>query len=264
MTAEAIDETILHPGGVPERRQRHGPLGATAGRGRRLHRQQQLGGRPKPQRVRRWDGGQRSAHCLRLALLLVPGAPGRRAGTTWPAPDTRGRPGIIFGRNLRVAWGITNNISSQRDLYQERTDPAHPGAFLYDGQWEPARERVESIAGARRGRARGSRSGRPRNGPIVDDDLAGIRARHRTGVAALGRERCPARGPRRCCSGTWPAPAPSSRTPCVGWVSPTLSMVLADVDGGFGYRATGQVPLRSRVERGYRRGWDPRRRLARA
>ena len=41
-----------------------------------------------------------------------------------------GMPAIMFGRNRRVAWAITNNICSQRDLYEERTDPEHPGAFL--------------------------------------------------------------------------------------------------------------------------------------
>ncbi len=44
-----------------------------------------------------------------------------------------GMPAILFGRNERVAWGITNNICSLRDLYQEQTDPAHPGCFLFDG-----------------------------------------------------------------------------------------------------------------------------------
>ena len=53
-----------------------------------------------------------------------------------------GMPAVMFGRNERVAWGCTNNICSQRDLYQEKTDPAHPGCFLYDGRWEPARERA--------------------------------------------------------------------------------------------------------------------------
>src|SRR5262249_50303060 len=38
-----------------------------------------------------------------------------------------GMPVLIVGRNERVAWGITNNISSQRDLYQEKNDPSHPG-----------------------------------------------------------------------------------------------------------------------------------------
>jgi penicillin amidase len=50
-----------------------------------------------------------------------------------------GMPAVLFGRNKRVAWGCTNNICSQRDLYQERSDPSHPNCFLYDGQWEPSR-----------------------------------------------------------------------------------------------------------------------------
>lgn len=41
-----------------------------------------------------------------------------------------GMPAVMFGRNRDVAWGITNNICSQRDLYQERTDPDRPGFFL--------------------------------------------------------------------------------------------------------------------------------------
>src|SRR5206468_12105539 len=56
-----------------------------------------------------------------------------------------GMPAVMFGRNERVAWGITNNICSLRDLYQERTDPAHPNCFQFDGRWEPARELVETI-----------------------------------------------------------------------------------------------------------------------
>src|SRR5262249_54843153 len=56
-----------------------------------------------------------------------------------------GMPAIRCGRNERVAWAITNNICSLRDLYQERTDPEHPGCFLFDGRWEPAAEIVEVI-----------------------------------------------------------------------------------------------------------------------
>ena len=91
-------------------------------------------------------------------------------GSTWRGPGMQERLGILIGRNRRVAWGITNNISSQRDLYQERTDPAHPGAFLYDGHWEAARDRVEYI----RVRGEGVREEvvqSSRNGPIVDKVL---------------------------------------------------------------------------------------------
>src|SRR5262249_58176936 len=56
-----------------------------------------------------------------------------------------GMPAVLIGRSERVAWGITNNICSLRDLYQEKTDPTHPDCFLFDGRWEPARERREGV-----------------------------------------------------------------------------------------------------------------------
>src|SRR5439155_19430318 len=56
-----------------------------------------------------------------------------------------GMPAIMFGRNERVAWGMTNNICSLRDLYQEQTDPEHPNCFLFGDRSEPARELVETI-----------------------------------------------------------------------------------------------------------------------
>lgn len=166
-----------------------------------------------------------------------------------------GAPGIIFGRNEHVAWGITNNISSQRDLYLERTDPGHPDAFLYDGQWEPARKRVERIV-VRGGRTQEEVIWSSRNGPIVDRVLPAF-ARH-TGPVSLRWA-----GAMPC---AWPTVLLRSSTAesCVdlessldGWVVPTLSMVFADVDGRFGFRATGEVPLRQSNTRGYRRGWDP-------
>ena len=101
-----------------------------------------------------------------------------------------GMPAVMFGRNERVAWGITNNICSQRDLYQERTDPAHPGAFIYDGRWEPVRKRVEEI------KVRGGETIRKtirssRNGPIVDELLpAPARANGPVSLRWLGTTYC--------------------------------------------------------------------------
>ncbi len=93
-----------------------------------------------------------------------------------------GMPAVMFGRNQHVAWGCTNNICSQRDLYQEKTDPAYPNCYLYDGQWEPARQLDEVIA------VKGSPPVRKtirfsRNGPIVDEVLPAA-ARH-TGPVSL-------------------------------------------------------------------------------
>ena len=166
-----------------------------------------------------------------------------------------GMPAVMFGRNERVAWGITNNICSLRDLYQERTDPAHPGCFLYDGRWEPARETVEVI------RVKGtdprSRTIRfSRNGPIVDEILPP--PGDQTGPVALkwlGADH-----------GGWlTALLAMDRAGSVAefrealrpWHVPTFNLVVADVEGHIAVQCAGRIPLRKTTERGYRPGWDP-------
>ncbi len=168
-----------------------------------------------------------------------------------------GMPAVMFGRNRHVAWGITNNICSQRDLYQERTDPARPGAFLYDGEWEPERELVETIRvrddGALRKTIRFSR-----NGPIVDEILPPEAAG--TGPVSLrwlGHTYC---GWLTSLLGIDRAKSVAEvREATRAWRVPTWSLVIADVDGHIGYQAVGGIPVRNVWERGYRPGWDPER-----
>jgi penicillin amidase len=165
-----------------------------------------------------------------------------------------GMPGIMFGRNERVAWGCTNNIMSQRDLYREKTDPAHPGCFLYDGRWEKWREREEVI------QVRGGESVRKtirfsRNGPIVDEVLP---------PAARGTGPVSLRWLGFYEGGSLTAILAMDRAACARefreatrpWHVPTFSAVYADVDGHVGYQAVGRVPIRNVFERGYRPGWD--------
>jgi hypothetical protein len=133
-----------------------------------------------------------------------------------------GLPAVFFGRTPRVAWGITNNICSQRDLYQERTDPAHPGCFLFDGRWEPTGEVVEEIRV--RGQRRCARPSASRATARSSTSCCRRRPAYRAGVAPLARrlalrrylalgdepgalgselrERCAAGGRR----GTWSSP----------------------------------------------------------
>ncbi|MFP6765099.1 MAG: penicillin acylase family protein, partial [Planctomycetaceae bacterium] len=167
-----------------------------------------------------------------------------------------GMPAIMVGRNTHVAWGITNNICSQRDLYQERVSGEHPDCFEFDGQWEPARELTETII---------VRDSEPidkticfsRNGPLVDailpapaDELGPVSLRwlgmSRGGwlTALLQMDRA--------------ASLSAFRSALQPWHVPTFSLVIADVDGQVGYHAAGRIPVRSRNERGFRRGWDPR------
>ena len=166
-----------------------------------------------------------------------------------------GMPGVMIGRTERVAWGITNNICSLRDLYQEKTDPAHPGCFLYDGRWEPARQRQEVIrvkdAAPVVKTVRSSR-----NGPIVDEVLPA--AAQDTGPVSLrwlGAEPC----------GWITALIGMNRAKNVDefreatrpWSVPTFNLVYADADGHIGHQSVGRIPIRGIPERGYRPGWDP-------
>ena len=68
-------------------------------------------------------------------------------------------PGILFGRNRHVAWGVTNNICSLRDLYVEAAQPGRSRPI-------PARWRLGTARRAdRRDRGQG------RGGPSPHDAL---------------------------------------------------------------------------------------------
>ena len=166
-----------------------------------------------------------------------------------------GIPAVMFGRNDRVAWGITNNICSLRDLYQEKTDDGHPDCFLFDGTWETARELTETIH---------LRGGRPiektirfsRNGPIVDDILPP--PADETGPVSLRWLGSHEGGWLTAMLGMGRADdVESFRQALRPWHVPTFCMVIADVDGHIALQSTGRIPVRSVTERGYRPGWDP-------
>jgi acyl-homoserine lactone acylase PvdQ len=79
-------------------------------------------------------------------------------------------PAIMIGRNERVAWGITNNISSLRDLYMERLEQPDGTRSFYDGEWHPIEVRQEEIA-VRDAESVCHTIRSTRNGPLVDSLL---------------------------------------------------------------------------------------------
>ncbi|HEV3343696.1 MAG TPA: penicillin acylase family protein [Pirellulales bacterium] len=166
-----------------------------------------------------------------------------------------GMPAVMFGRNERVAWGCTNNICAQRDLYQEKTDAAHPDCFSYDGRWESAGRRQETIevkgVGPVTKTIRSSR-----HGPIVDELLPeATRTSEPVSVRWLGSEPC------RCLEALLTMDRARSaeelREATRTWRVPTFSLVFCDLDGHIGYQSVGRVPIRRQPARGYRPGWDP-------
>ena len=166
-----------------------------------------------------------------------------------------GVPCIVFGRTERVAWGLTNNICSQRDLYQERMEPDRPGHFLFDGEWEPAKELTEHIA-VRGGESVDKTVRYSRNGPIVDE-LLPPEAKD-TGPVSLRWVGQSFSDEISCYHAAYQARnCAEFREALREWRVPTWSFGFADVDGHIGYQSVGRIPIRSEWERGYRPGWDP-------
>jgi len=153
-----------------------------------------------------------------------------------------GMPGITFGRNRRIAWGITNNICSQRDLYVEPAEAV-------------IATRTETIAVA---------GGEPRNlavqvtrhGPIIDHLLpAQANPSGPVAIRWVGALDCDwFSGQLRLNQATSVAAAQETIR---GWLSPTFSMIVADDANRIGFKSTGALPVRGRPERGYRSGTDP-------
>ena len=255
LTPEAGDEAIVRPGAYPAARGRPEPVAGGAG-------DPEEGAGSNNWAV----AGGRSA----TGRPLVASDPHIAFGTTGCWYELRlsgdainaagiayvGVPIVLMGRNERVAWGITNNICSQRDLYQEQTDPRHPNCFLYDAEWEPAEDTTETIA--IKGEAPfGLTVRHSHNGPIVDH-LLPEPARHTGPVSLrwLGTDHSD-----EITAGLTAARARSCREfreALREWRVPTLSFVFADADGHVGYQCAGRIPIRDDWDRAYRPGWDPR------
>src|SRR5262249_46497299 len=106
-----------------------------------------------------------------LASIDAPGY--AVTGATLP-----GIPGVVIGRNDRIAWGLTSLVPDVQDLFGESVDPNDPTRYRHRGEWKSFSVRHETIRV--RGAAdvdlavRGSV-----HGPIVTDVFGG--------AAALGK-----------------------------------------------------------------------------
>ncbi len=250
LTPEADDESILEPCASWGAAQNHRPQ-PTARRGRRVG--QAVGDPDAAVGSNNWVlSGERSAsgkpavasdpHIAIEAVscwyeVHLQGSAFDVAGCAYV-----GMPAVIIGRNRRMAWGITNNICSQRDLYQEQTNPKHPGCFLHAGEWKPAQERIESI----QVRGQGAVTRRVVNsslGPIVDDLLP--EPANRSGPVSLKWLGAQQGGWLTALLGMNRAQnCEQFRESLRPWHVPTFSVVFADVEGNIGYQTTGRIPLR--------------------
>jgi len=166
-----------------------------------------------------------------------------------------GVPGIFFGRNRDVAWGLTNNISLLRDLYLEETDPAQPSHYRRPEGWKELAARRETI------RVRGAADvelvvQETDHGPVVSDLLPGFaRTGEVVSVRWVGQE--PTEELEAMLGYARAATVPEFREHLRKWHCPTFNWMIADRERQIGYQLTGKIPLRREEKCRYRHGADP-------
>jgi penicillin amidase len=178
------------------------------------------------------------------------------AGAMWV-----GTPGFQFGRNRRIAWGVTNNFTALVDLYMEEVDPTDPDRYRERSEWRRFGERTVEIAVrgevARRVTIRSTTRGPVVNHlvPAVGDapvdgypdpplSLRWVGLEHLDDVRtliAVGRAQ------------NWS----EFRAALRGWAAPCYNWVYADVNGHVGYQMAARVPVRGRAVNGLRLATEP-------
>ncbi len=165
-----------------------------------------------------------------------------------------GAPGVVLGRNRRIAWGATNVGADVEDLYRERLDGT--GRFArFGNRWEPLTIVPETIG------VKGQAPVRievrvSRHGPLVSDAINAVNAASPSPV----RRALPAVEPLAL---RWTALDATDTTIAAllrlgdarNWgdftaalrdfVVPSQNFVYADVDGHIGYLAPGRIPIRA-------------------
>ena len=79
-----------------------------------------------------------------------------------------GVPAIMVGHNKHIAWTLTSAQSQSALFYVEKTSHAHPGDYLWRGQWRPMR-RVRYTIPVRGGPSRKLTAEFTRHGPLVTE-----------------------------------------------------------------------------------------------
>jgi penicillin amidase len=150
-----------------------------------------------------------------------------------------GLPGIVFGRNARVAWGITYGTADACDFFVERCDGR--GHYLRDGAWKPLDVRRDVVAGQETIETWSSEHGTLEGpaGTQEGDYLAWRWSGYETAASSL----------EGFMGLMLSRSVEEARTNLAQLGVPCLNMVLADVDGDCGYQYAGAIPRR-------RAGWS--------
>lgn len=174
-----------------------------------------------------------------------------------------GIPGIVLGRNARIAWAVTNTGADVQDLYMMTELPGNTTHYLYRGAWTPYSTRSEVIK--------------------VKGDADTVLTVRTSVYGAVVTDYGVVDGSGTPMSLRWVSTDPTIpdttldafisintaasyadfRAALSSYIAPSQNFIYADVDGNFGYQMSGLVPQRN-VTAGFDGAWpvpgegDPR------
>lgn len=169
-----------------------------------------------------------------------------------------GVPGIVIGRNERIAWGLTNVMADDADFYIVELDPAGQSRYRYDGQWRPLTVREEEIH-VKNDTSFTVRIRATHHGPIVTDIETALSKAERPFVASMrwtGSEISDQIDAfnRINRASNWKEFSEGVRE----FSGPGQNFVYGDVDGNIGYRCGVKLPIRGKQSSSLPLpGWDP-------
>ena len=166
---------------------------------------------------------------------------GRLAGAALP-----GIPGALLGWNGRVAWGLTNTMLDDADLYVETVDPGDPGRYLGPAGPRPFHRAEEAVAirgkaEPRRHTVRFTEHGGARC-PVLSDVLPAARGGRVLALRWTGLE--PWAGMDVVGRANRARTAAEFVEALRGYSVPAQNFVAADTEGNIAYVCGGRIPRR--------------------
>ncbi len=172
-----------------------------------------------------------------FAHLSVPGT--NVIGATLP-----GVPGVILGRNDRIAWGMTNTGPDVQDLYIEKLDAA--GGYLAP-EGARAFQVIDETIKVKGAEAEKLRIRVSRHGPVISDVMATAQDLAPRGhviafawTALTGDDRSVQAANKFARAREWDGFLAAARD----FQAPQQNIVYADIEGNIGFIAAGRVPQR--------------------
>lgn len=164
-----------------------------------------------------------------------------------------GLPVVIFGQNGNIAWGGTNMMADQQDLYFERVDPNDPTRYEVNGTWEKFTTRSEEIAVKNEFPAMLRGPLEPvrievrstRHGPVISDQFKVFDQAVSLRWSVYEDAGSSYEGFYRV---NYARDWTSFNAAFANYVAPAMNLLYSDRQGNIGYAGVGRIPVRAKGE----------------